>query len=101
MLLTLNIDLFQRHTKGSAVDAEMITILFGVVLVLSSIGGSVLIDRFGNRRLLIFGLIGTAASNLFASIGSMFGSTVIVAVGFSMTKAFIGLGAGAPSWFLT
>lgn len=58
-------------------------------------------DKFGNRKLLIFGLMGTAFSNLIASVGSMFGSAMIMTVGFSLTKAFTGLGAGAPSWFLT
>lgn len=58
-------------------------------------------DKFGNRKALIFGLIGTAASNLIASAGSLFNSTLIITIGFSMTKLFIGLGAGAPAWFQT
>jgi hypothetical protein len=58
-------------------------------------------DKFGNRRLLIFGLVGTALSNLFASTGTLFGSASIVTVGFSLTKIFVGLGAGAPAWFQT
>jgi hypothetical protein len=51
-------------------------------------------DRFGNRRLLISGLVGTSLSNLLAGVGSLFGSSTTVTVGFGLTKAFIGFGAG-------
>jgi MFS family permease len=82
-------------------DSEAITIFLGIVLVITSIFGAILMDKFGNKRLLIVGLIGTAVFNVIASVGSLFGSTMIVTIGFSLTKSCIGLGAGAPSWFLT
>lgn len=59
------------------------------------------IDKFGRKRLLIFGIIGTAISNLIAAIGASYSSLVAVTIGFALTKTFIGFGAGGPAWFLT
>ncbi|PAV89360.1 hypothetical protein WR25_05590 [Diploscapter pachys] len=79
--------------------ADLISVVMGVVLVLGSLGGAFLIDRFGRRRLIILGLLGCSISNLLLVI---FPSSVRVAtISFTLTKAFIGLGAGAPAWFLT
>jgi len=45
--------------------------------------------------------VGTALCNFVASLGTTFGSVSIITTGFSLTKIFIGFGAGAPAWFLT
>ena len=79
--------------------ADLISVVMGVVLVLGSVGGAFLINRFGRRRLIILGLLGCSSSNLLLVI---FPSSVRVAtISFTLTKVFIGLSAGAPAWFLT
>ncbi|PAV88487.1 hypothetical protein WR25_23115 [Diploscapter pachys] len=89
----------QGVSEVSTDMADLISVVMGVVLVLGSVGGAFLIDRFGRRRLIILGLLGCSTSNLLLVI---FPSSVRVAtVSFTLTKAFIGLGAGAPAWFLT
>ncbi|KAF8381465.1 hypothetical protein PRIPAC_70607, partial [Pristionchus pacificus] len=81
-------------------SADLMSLGLGVVLVLASLGGSFLVDRFGRRPLIILGLIFTA---LFNFIASFFLSSLpsVVLLFFALTKASIGLGAGAPAWFLT
>ena len=79
--------------------ADLISVVMGVVLVLGSVGGAFLIDRFGRRRLIILGLLGCSSSNLLLVIFPF--SVRVATVSFTLTKAFIGLGAGAPAWFLT
>lgn len=41
------------HDAGSAVNSELSAILFGVCMLIASVGGSPFIDRFGRRVLLI------------------------------------------------
>uniref|UniRef100_A0A915C113 Major facilitator superfamily (MFS) profile domain-containing protein n=1 Tax=Parascaris univalens TaxID=6257 RepID=A0A915C113_PARUN len=81
--------------------SELLTILLGVILVLSSVFGSLLIDKYGRRPLLIAGLIGTSLSNSIVAINRFLTSPILTAIAFALTKCFIGLGAGAPAWFLT
>uniref|UniRef100_A0A915DDZ4 Major facilitator superfamily (MFS) profile domain-containing protein n=1 Tax=Ditylenchus dipsaci TaxID=166011 RepID=A0A915DDZ4_9BILA len=86
---------------GTGSYAQAITVFLGAWLLIASIFGAFIVDRFGRKRVLIFGLIGTAFSNLVAALGSAKGSVVVVTIGFAFTKTFIGVGAGAPAWFLT
>ncbi|GMR31985.1 hypothetical protein PMAYCL1PPCAC_02180, partial [Pristionchus mayeri] len=81
-------------------SADLMSLGLGVVLVLSSVTGSFLVDRFGRRPLIILGLTCTA---LFNFIASFFLSSLpsVVLLFFALTKISIGLGAGAPAWFLT
>ncbi|GMT04758.1 hypothetical protein PENTCL1PPCAC_26932, partial [Pristionchus entomophagus] len=81
-------------------SSDLMSLGLGVVLVFSSLMGSFLVDRFGRRPLIILGLICTA---LFNFIASFFLSSIpsVVLLFFALTKASIGLGAGAPAWFLT
>uniref|UniRef100_A0A914QU25 Major facilitator superfamily (MFS) profile domain-containing protein n=1 Tax=Panagrolaimus davidi TaxID=227884 RepID=A0A914QU25_9BILA len=58
-------------------------------------------DRFGRKRLIIYGLVGTGIFNILALIGDTTQWTFIEVIGFGLTKAAIGFGAGAPAWFLT
>uniref|UniRef100_A0A1I7Y7W0 MFS domain-containing protein n=1 Tax=Steinernema glaseri TaxID=37863 RepID=A0A1I7Y7W0_9BILA len=81
--------------------AQLTTVCLGVLLFVTSIFGSFLIDRFGRKKLLIMGLLGTAVSNTIVACSLANGSYVWATVGFCMTKCFIGFGAGAPAWFLT
>uniref|UniRef100_A0A1I7X6X5 MFS domain-containing protein n=1 Tax=Heterorhabditis bacteriophora TaxID=37862 RepID=A0A1I7X6X5_HETBA len=88
-------------TKSSVTEesSDIISVVMGAILLISSLFGTVLIDRFGRRRLLLIGLFGSALSN--AVVVAFPSSPFLVTTGFSLTKAFIGLGAGAPAWFLT
>jgi MFS family permease len=82
-------------------ESEKLTIFLAIVLVITSIFGAILMDKLGNRRLLIAGLIGTAVSNVITSVGSLFGSSTIVTVGFLLNKSCIGLGSVASCRFVT
>ncbi|CAJ0947407.1 unnamed protein product, partial [Mesorhabditis belari] len=86
---------------GDLIDdsADRISVILGGILVVGSIAGTFLIDRFGRRPLLLLGLLGSAISNAVAVIFCT--NSLIVTLGFAATKLFIGLGAGAPAWFLT
>ncbi|KAH7719818.1 Protein C03B1.13 [Aphelenchoides avenae] len=88
-------------TGGTKNEVELLSVLLGTLLFITSIGGVFLVDRFGRKRVLILGLLGTALSNGIAAIGSSVHSEALAIVGFALTKTFIGLGAGAPAWFLT
>ncbi|VDM51768.1 unnamed protein product [Angiostrongylus costaricensis] len=57
------------------------------------------VDRFGRRHLLLFGLFGSSAAMCLPAFFPE--QKLLVSLGFTLTKAFIGLGAGAPPWFLT
>ncbi|KAI1724383.1 sugar transporter domain-containing protein [Ditylenchus destructor] len=93
--------LLYRSTNGVGSSAQTITVLLGVWLLIASVCGAFVIDRFGRKKVLIFGLLGTAFSNLIAALGSASGSVPVVTIGFALTKTFIGVGAGGPAWFLT
>ncbi|MFH4973917.1 hypothetical protein AB6A40_000626 [Gnathostoma spinigerum] len=90
-----------ENAIGTDMTADLITVFLGIILVVASLIGSLLIHKFGNRRLLIFGLIGTAISNSLVTLFSWQTSAVPIILSFVLTKCFIGLGAGAPAWFLT
>uniref|UniRef100_A0A183BSG8 MFS domain-containing protein n=1 Tax=Globodera pallida TaxID=36090 RepID=A0A183BSG8_GLOPA len=92
---------FSSVSSSPKADAEFLTAGLGLLLFFTSIFGAFLADRFGRRRLLISGLLGTAVSNAIAAFGASVDSASTVAIGFALTKAFIGFGAGAPAWFLT
>uniref|UniRef100_A0A914GYX7 Major facilitator superfamily (MFS) profile domain-containing protein n=1 Tax=Globodera rostochiensis TaxID=31243 RepID=A0A914GYX7_GLORO len=92
---------FSSVSPSPKADAEFLTAGLGLLLFFTSIFGAFLADRFGRRRLLISGLLGTAVSNAIAAFGASVDSASTVAIGFALTKAFIGFGAGAPAWFLT
>ncbi|KAL3126071.1 hypothetical protein niasHT_001710 [Heterodera trifolii] len=94
-------DFFYRFSFSPKANAEFLTAGLGLLLFFTSILGAFLADRFGRRRLLISGLLGTAVSNAIAAFGASTNSTSTVAIGFALTKTFIGFGAGAPAWFLT
>jgi len=94
-------DYLSRASGVSIASADLLVISFGVLLFLASCVGSFLIDRFGRKRLIVTGLIGTAFSNSIAALGAAFNSTIVITAGFALTKAFIGFGAGEPAWFLT
>ncbi|KAK0402857.1 hypothetical protein QR680_016578 [Steinernema hermaphroditum] len=81
--------------------SQLTTVCLGILLFVTSIFGSFLIDRFGRKKLLIIGLLGTALSNSLVAFSLASGSYVWATVGFCLTKCFIGFGAGAPAWFLT
>uniref|UniRef100_A0A914E7L6 Major facilitator superfamily (MFS) profile domain-containing protein n=1 Tax=Acrobeloides nanus TaxID=290746 RepID=A0A914E7L6_9BILA len=93
--------IFNSNINSDFGQSELLTIFLGILLFLSSVFGSLLIDRFSRRRLLIFGLLGTCLSNSIATVGFIYGSMVLQICGFALTKTFIGFGAGAPAWFLT
>ncbi|CAJ0572946.1 unnamed protein product, partial [Mesorhabditis spiculigera] len=86
---------------GDLIDdsADRISVILGGILVIGSIAGTFLIDRYGRRPLILFGLVGSAISNAVAVIFCT--NSLVVTLGFAATKLFIGLGAGAPAWFLT
>ncbi|KHN76111.1 Putative metabolite transport protein YwtG [Toxocara canis] len=96
-----------HHTGGDTADvetdlkSELLTISLGVILFVSSIFGSLLIYKYGRRPLLIAGLVGTSLSNSIVALSTLLKSPILTAVAFALTKCFIGLGAGAPAWFLT
>ncbi|CAI4229828.1 unnamed protein product [Auanema sp. JU1783] len=96
---TFSSQILNNTIKDDAKAADLISVGFGLILVISSLFGTILIDRFGRRKLLLFGLVGTAVSNSLAIFFS--DNAILVTIGFALTKAFIGLGAGAPAWFLT
>uniref|UniRef100_A0A914QUN7 Major facilitator superfamily (MFS) profile domain-containing protein n=1 Tax=Panagrolaimus davidi TaxID=227884 RepID=A0A914QUN7_9BILA len=81
--------------------SELFTVIYGVILLITSIIGAFLADRFGRKRLIIYGLVGTGIFNILALIGDTTHWTFIEVIGFGLTKAAIGFGAGAPAWFLT
>uniref|UniRef100_A0A7E4UU12 MFS domain-containing protein n=1 Tax=Panagrellus redivivus TaxID=6233 RepID=A0A7E4UU12_PANRE len=80
---------------------QLVTVIYGVLLVVASIFGSFLIDRFGRKKLLITGLVATSGCNFLALTGFLINLPLLEIVGFGLTKVAIGLGAGAPAWFLT
>lgn len=72
---------------------------FGLILLLASILGLFLADRYGRRKLVLVGLMGTCLANFGASfLGE---NKILVSVCFGLTKTFIGLGCGGPAWFIT
>ncbi|CAD5228932.1 unnamed protein product [Bursaphelenchus okinawaensis] len=89
------------HSKSPEAAVTNITLLMGVVLIICSVIGAFLLDEYGNRKVIVYGLVGTAIANALTSLGSSIGNWVITATGMIMTKSFIGLGAGAPAWFLS
>ncbi|TKR71811.1 hypothetical protein L596_019350 [Steinernema carpocapsae] len=56
--------------------AQLTTIGLGVLLFVTSIFGSFLIDRFGRKKLLIVGLLGTACSNSLVAYSLANGSYI-------------------------
>ncbi|KAE9549270.1 hypothetical protein FO519_007520 [Halicephalobus sp. NKZ332] len=89
------------YMSGERKLSQPITVGYGILLFITSIFGAFLIDKFGRKKLLIFGLLGTSLFNSFAVVGNLLGFLPLEIVGFGLTKAAIGLGAGAPAWFLT
>uniref|UniRef100_A0AC35FIN1 Major facilitator superfamily (MFS) profile domain-containing protein n=1 Tax=Panagrolaimus sp. PS1159 TaxID=55785 RepID=A0AC35FIN1_9BILA len=88
------------HESGEKFS-ELFTVIYGVILLITSIIGAFLADKFGRKRLIIYGLVGTGIFNILALIGDTTNWTFIEVIGFGLTKAAIGFGAGAPAWFLT
>ncbi|KAE9414426.1 hypothetical protein Angca_003641, partial [Angiostrongylus cantonensis] len=93
-MLTVHYDLCA--TSSASV---VISVYLGVILLITSIFGIFLVDRFGRRHLLLFGLFGSSAAMCLPAFFPE--QKLLVSLGFTLTKAFIGLGAGAPPWFLT
>lgn len=87
--------------------SDYVTILLGVILLAASVIGCWTVEKLGRRYVLIGGLCGTAVSNLCGVIfqeltwrnRNVF--NVLSVTAFCCVKLFIGLGAGAPAWFLT
>uniref|UniRef100_A0AC34F6M6 Major facilitator superfamily (MFS) profile domain-containing protein n=1 Tax=Panagrolaimus sp. ES5 TaxID=591445 RepID=A0AC34F6M6_9BILA len=88
------------HSSGEKLS-ELFTVVYGVILLITSIIGAFLADKFGRKRLIIYGLLATGFFNILALIGDLTNLTFIEVIGFGLTKAAIGFGAGAPAWFLT
>uniref|UniRef100_A0A914YDH0 Major facilitator superfamily (MFS) profile domain-containing protein n=1 Tax=Panagrolaimus superbus TaxID=310955 RepID=A0A914YDH0_9BILA len=88
------------HSSGEKFS-ELFTVIYGVILLITSIIGAFLADKFGRKRLIIYGLMATGFFNILAMIGDSTDWTFIEVIGFGLTKAAIGFGAGAPAWFLT
>ncbi|CAD5234562.1 unnamed protein product [Bursaphelenchus xylophilus] len=94
-------EILYNHSHGPVAAVTDIALLMGLILIGSSVVGAFLLDHYGNRIMLIYGLIGTAFANVLSSTGSFLGSWMLTASGMILTKCFIGLGAGAPAWFLS
>lgn len=86
------------NIKKSLLDIT--AIFFSFLLFISSIFGSLIINKIGIRNALIYGLIGTAISNFFVFLGNVTEFFLLTVLSLSMTKIFIGIGAGGPAWFL-
>uniref|UniRef100_A0AC35TSL9 MFS domain-containing protein n=1 Tax=Rhabditophanes sp. KR3021 TaxID=114890 RepID=A0AC35TSL9_9BILA len=66
---------------------DLTAVFFGSILLVCSVFGSFLIEKYGAKKSLVYGLIGTAIANAVASIGDYTGYFYITALAFS--------------WFLT
>jgi MFS family permease len=76
----------------------------GIILFVTSIFGSIFVEKIGRKWLLVCGLIGTAISNVIMIVVPLIAPNyqlIGTICAFICTKAFIGIGAGAPAWFLT
>ncbi|VDK47838.1 unnamed protein product [Anisakis simplex] len=90
-----------KKSIGSDLRSDLLTIFLGAILFVTSTFGSFLIDKYGRRRLMLAGLVGTSISNGIVLINKIIPSPSLTVTAFAITKCFIGLGAGAPAWFLT
>uniref|UniRef100_A0A914VCZ6 Major facilitator superfamily (MFS) profile domain-containing protein n=1 Tax=Plectus sambesii TaxID=2011161 RepID=A0A914VCZ6_9BILA len=94
----------RKDERSSQHVADLVTVAIGVVLVITSMIGCILVEKLGRKWMLIGGLLGTALSNTAAVLFRFLPDTIgplATMVAFAVSKAFIGLGAGAPAWFLT
>ncbi|WP_084651485.1 sugar porter family MFS transporter [Ottowia thiooxydans] len=89
---------FDSHSTGL-----MATIGIGIVNVLMTVVGMLLIDRIGRRRLLAVGFVGTAVSLSMISIGAMTESQsldVVATIGLVLYIAAFAVSLGALPWVM-
>ncbi len=89
-LLFLITQFLQIVQQKSALEAGLLFLPMAVTLAIASVVGQKLADKFGNTKLIIYGVSGTAASILLVSLWQVASPDWVIVV----TLSLIGLGIG-------